>query len=111
MYLACKSERPGKLCKFWMKNKKYPDGVCTFNDNHCSKIVDRCGGCKYIEKTDIGDWCLVYMNPSIVWEYSSLNVGCPMYVNPEEIQKKIEEEKKINPLKVSKRAKKGRKIV
>jgi hypothetical protein len=43
------------------------------------------------------------MNPSSSWK----SIKCPMYVNPEEIKKQAEEEKKTNPLKASRRKAKG----
>lgn len=95
MYHECQKDRPGKPCPFWQKDKKHPDGVCTFYDGKCFTTIDQCKGCKYIE----GPFCMVYISPSAQWHRGR----CPMYVNPAEVQKKVEEEKKLNPLKASKR--------
>ena len=103
MYLTCEKKRPTKRCVFWKKYKKSPEGSCTFNDGRCSEIIEQCIGCKYIDKSTLGNYCLVYMNPSSSWK----SIKCPMYVNPEEIKKQAEEEKKTNPLKASRRKAKG----
>lgn len=108
MYLSCKTERPTKCCVFWKEDKKHPKGFCSFNDGSCRKIVEACHQCKYVDKIDSKQLnechCLVYMDPSALWKFGK----CPMYVNPEEVKAKAEAEKKLNPLKASRRKAKGR---
>jgi hypothetical protein len=112
MYFSCKTKRPDKLCVFWKKGKGHEQGHCTFIGGQCKKIIEACLQCKYVEKSTAGnvkdDYCLVYMDPSAQWALGK----CSMYVNPEEVRKQEEEQKKMkNPLKASRRKAKGRSFI
>jgi hypothetical protein len=63
-------------------------------------IIDECSGCHYVfTKTDGTGVCVPYWNPAAKWR-----LGCPMATN--RVVEKVEQ-KKVNPLKASKKAKKG----
>ena len=62
------------------------------------KVHDKCIGCN---KIDPDQFCLVYSKPSIWWDKRG---GCPV---ANHIKKEAAAEKKVNPLKASKKAKKG----
>lgn len=88
----------------------YYDGVCCTNEypGGCFPIVEECktAGLKAdgarIPCTRIhGDMCNTYINPKAIWHSSS----CPFAGSAKEEG----ESKKINPLKASKRAAKGKK--
>lgn len=100
----CKTVRPSKRCVFWMQNKKYEDGKCTFNNGCCLQIIDECEGCVNIEKVGEDLYCKAFMNPSAVWVKTALVDGCSMYTNPEKLKELVDNsKKKLNPLKASKR--------
>jgi hypothetical protein len=62
------------------------------------KVHDKCIGCK---KVDSDQFCMVYSKPSIWWDKRN---GCPVASHT---SKTVAVEKKVNPLKASKKAKKG----
>lgn len=63
-------------------------------------IIDECMGCHYVfTKSDGANVCVPYWNPMAKWR-----LGCPMATN-RAVEKIVE--KKVNPLKASKKAKKG----
>lgn len=111
MYLTCEKERSPRRCIFWKKDKKHPDGSCTFNEGSCKKILEACLQCEFVDKTSAGSgldcYCLVYMDPLALWKRGK----CPMFVDPEAEIAKKEEGKRMNPLKASRRRAKGRSIV
>ena len=91
----CLKNKPEQFCVFW-------NNECSFNGT-CQPVVEECktagkkgGECNNIE----GGFCKVYAAPAIKW----LNDKCPM-TSDRNIE--IEQVKKINPLKASKRRKKG----
>lgn len=63
------------------------------------KVHEKCVGC---DKIDSDQFCIVYIKPSIWWDKRG---NCPVATH---ISKKVAvAEKKVNPLKASKKAKKG----
>lgn len=62
------------------------------------KVHDKCIGCK---KVDSDQFCVVYIKPSIWWDKRG---GCSIATH---VSKEAVKEKKVNPLKASKKAKKG----
>lgn len=91
-------DRQGK-CDYWDMvccTSQYPGG--------CRPIVEQCktagpkgSSCSRI----IGHVCSVYLDPKVKWAHG----GCPLR-EKERVEK---EERKINPLKASKRSTKGKK--
>lgn len=65
------------------------------------QCVKECIGCeKMFSDENIGDVCIAYVNPKAIHRF-----GCPLQTNkPEETKK---DSKKINPLKKSKRSRRG----
>lgn len=62
--------------------------------------IEACIGCFYsFTKQDGSNVCIPYSDPAALWRR-----GCPMATNI--IREKVEQ-KKVNPLKASKKAKKG----
>jgi len=62
---------------------------------------ERCNGCNKLVEVDGEIKCKTYPNPAAIWRRG----GCALCSTIERIK---EEKKKINPLKASKRAKKGK---
>jgi hypothetical protein len=63
-------------------------------------VVEQCEGCFYVFTKDDGESvCVPYYSPAAAWRR-----GCPMATN--QIVEKVVE-KKMNPLKASKKARKG----
>ena len=95
----CNTMRKGVPCLFMKK-----DG-CSFNNQQCSPIVEKCEGCEHIVVESINSdgqsirLCETYKDPSSRWAYLK---ECPMATH---IKKEEEtgKGKKINPLKASKR--------
>ena len=67
----------------------------------------KCDGCKHeaevqpTQGNSCGLGCEVYSNPRAMWRRGN----CPMATH---VAKTVHEDKKVNPLKASKRAKKGK---
>jgi hypothetical protein len=64
-------------------------------------VIEECTGCHYVFMAPNGgpSVCVPYWNPAAKWR-----LGCPMATN--RVVEKVEQ-KKVNPLKASKKAKKG----
>jgi hypothetical protein len=92
--MVCDTIRKGKNCLFMKKS-------CTFPTGKCYPIAEKCGACKNTELFDDVIYCKVYMDPGAIWTTScgrSTVMAKPI----------IEEQKKINPLKASKKASGGK---
>ena len=62
---------------------------------------ERCNGCNKLVEVDGEIKCKTYPNPAAIWKRGN----CPLGTH---IVKVKEEKKRVNPLKASKRAKKGK---
>jgi hypothetical protein len=90
--MKCKTIREGKECIH-----QKPNGLCVIIG--CENTIDLCserGACNQIDQEG---FCKIYFKPRVIW----CNIGgCGRYSNK---SVKIEEERKLNPLKASKRMK------
>ena len=94
--MICDTVRTGKDCTFIKKSG------CSYIAKTCFPIVEeKCTECKNVESFNEKKYCKSYMNPELTWK-----TGCGL--NTARILTK-EEVKKINPLKASKQASKGKK--
>ena len=93
--MICETERKGKDCSFMKKTG------CNYVFGKCFPIVEKCKDCKKIETFGENNFCNAYMKPEIVWR-----TGCALTTTRVLTKDEI---KKINPLKASKKANKGRK--
>jgi hypothetical protein len=74
---------------------------CGFNGGSCHIIDPRCGECNKIMTLDSGSYCKAYPDPASKWLYGN----CP---GASHIKKEAAAPApKVNPLKASKRSKKG----
>jgi len=79
------------------------NGKCNFPDGFCSPVIDKCEGCKNVDVYDNITYCRAYMKPEAKW----IDGRCPLCTVKIVIVQK--DEKKLNPLKASKKAAKARK--
>ena len=91
---TCSTIKPGRTCVFMKKSG------CGYNGGQCHPVVDDCQECGNIETLDHGSFCRVFAEPTLKWEPGP----CNMSTNGNGKEKKDTAEKKINPLKASKRA-------
>ena len=88
--MQCTTIRAGRECFLMGKNG------CKIGE--CRPIVDECNGCERILEINGVKYCSVYPIPEVKWKNGLCNFAThkkPVYV---------EESKRINPLKASKRA-------
>jgi hypothetical protein len=66
-------------------------------------IVEKCEGCKHVEAVEDAQYCVKYHNPAAMWK----DDNC---LGATHVETKIvaAAEKKVNPLKASKRASRGK---
>jgi len=88
-YMECGTIRPGRPCPFMTL-----DG-CDF-EGGCQPILVLCEGCKHVEEWPDGLYCGAYPQPLIKWR-TICNTAT-------HLKKRVEpQEKKVNPIKKSKR--------
>jgi len=92
--MHCEFVKPGKDCFFMGKRG------CGFgaSSETCQPVVDKCDGCGNVEEWPSGKYCSRFAAPASKWQFGICNMATHV---------KIEEKKddrKINPLKASKRA-------
>jgi len=90
--MQCTTVRPEKECKFMT-----PKG-CKYKDGSCKPIVEQCEGCERIEEFNGQKFCSTFPEPALKWKNGLCNFAT--HKKPEF----VEESKRINPLKASKRA-------
>ena len=95
--MQCATIKQGIECAFMTRKG------CNFNGGRCHVIVEACDGCAKTLTNDEGTFCTVAPNPEAKWARGKCNFATHIK-NAEEIP----EEKKLNPLKASKRAAAGR---
>ena len=90
--MVCQTVKKGIEC-FFMTQKG-----CQFNGGSCHPIIERCEGCQRIQDLSSGRYCLVFPDPSAKWRLGQCNMAT--HLSKDNNRKK---NKKINPLKASKR--------
>ncbi len=93
----CEHLKPGIECVFWK-----PKRGCTYAGGGCSPVVDSCEGCEHVGTFPAGRYCTVYADPAYKWSVGACNFAT--HVKSDVVQ----EARKLNPLKASKRAARGR---
>jgi hypothetical protein len=89
--MQCATVKEGVFCSFMA-----PSG-CTYNGGRCYTIVEKCSGCDRVKGFPTGEYCTSYPNPGVKWEFGKCNFAT--HIKVEKV-----EQKKLNPLKASKRA-------
>lgn len=93
--MICTTVRNGVDCVFMKKSG------CSYNGGSCRPALEQCKGCSRIINFDSKAFCGSVPDPSVKWKNDICNLAT--HVRAESSSK----EAKINPLKASKRAKKG----
>lgn len=95
--MICTTTRKGQECFLMTKNG------CSFLNGTCLPIVQQCEGCQQIVEFNGQKYCKSVPDPSSKW---GGQIGCNLATH---ITRKIDtgEQKKINPLKASKKSAKG----
>ncbi len=78
------------------------DKGCTFNGGICHSIVEQCDSCAHIVSYEGAQFCKTYADPSTKWLLGKCNFATNV------VKEGVKENKRINPLKESKRRSKGR---
>lgn len=91
---TCSTVKAGRACVFMRKSG------CGYNGGQCHPVVDDCQTCGNVETFPHGNFCRVYAEPSLKWSPGP----CNMSTNGNGKEEKDAVQKKVNPLKASKRA-------
>lgn len=94
--MICQTIRNGQDCSFMTKKG------CGCHGGSCITIVEACADCSKIFEAAAGKYCKVYPNPAVKWTTGK----CPTASHIKTAL--VESTQKINPLKASKRANKGK---
>jgi hypothetical protein len=95
--MQCATIKDGTECTFMAK------AGCTFNGGRCLTVLDKCEGCGNVREFPAGQFCAVFANPASKWTLGRCNFATHL---KSEAKK---EEKKLNPLKASKRSQAAKK--
>ncbi len=95
--MLCTSIRNGAECSFMTKKG------CSYAAGSCLPIVDSCKGCGRIVELSGGSYCSACPDPASKWKRGICNLATHVAV-----EAKTAEGGKLNPLKASKRASKGK---
>lgn len=74
----------------------------TLTGNPAHKIVDQCVGCAHVQEIGESKYCRAFADPAAKWMFGTCNLGTHV------VRKLGGEVKKVNPLKASKKAMKGK---
>ena len=97
--IICKENRPGKACLLWTKNGCSYEGKCRKAPTICYN--DEKEVCDFLAEDG---YCDAYARPDLIWRYNQCCLRTFGWPKEEESSK---HGKKLNPLKASKRKKKG----
>jgi hypothetical protein len=76
---------------------------CTFSGGRCLVVIDKCEGCGNVREFPSGSYCAVFANPASKWTFGRCNFATHVKAEAKK------EEKKLNPLKASKRSQAAKK--
>ncbi|MFQ5692010.1 MAG: PxxKW family cysteine-rich protein [Nitrospinota bacterium] len=93
--MNCTTIRQGTDCVFMSR------GGCGFNGGQCYTVVEQCEGCKYVVEFPTGKFCQVSPDPAGKWAFGACNLASHLG------KKQADAGRKVNPLKASKRSRKG----
>lgn len=94
--MQCVTVKKGIDCFFMKKSG------CTFQGGKCHEIVEQCEGCGHILVCDEKKYCKAYPDPASKWMLGPCNLAT-------HVQRKLGgEQKKVNPLKASKKSMSGK---
>jgi hypothetical protein len=94
---VCQAVKVGDTCLFWKK------AGCSYNGGTCYPVVDACTGCERTKEYPSGQYCISFCEPEMKWKVGACNLATHV--------KRTNGnggEKKLNPLKASKRKAAGK---
>ena len=91
--MNCATIKEGTYCAFMKATG------CSFSGGRCQTVAEECEGCTQIKEFTEGLFCTTYGNPAAKWSTGRCNFAT-------HVKDEAEVEKKINPLKASKRGSK-----
>ena len=89
--MVCETIRKNMECPFMTAKG------CTYNGGSCQKIVEQCEGCSRLVKYSSDFFCIACPDPSLKWKEGKCNLASHVAMATSAVQKKL------NPLKASKR--------
>ncbi len=93
--MICTTIREGTDCSFMTQKG------CSFNGGQCDTAVEQCEGCRFLVEFPKGKYCQVFPDPASKWTFGMCNLAS--HVD----RKQVASQHKLNPLKASKRSRKG----
>jgi len=93
--MICATTKKGIECSF-MGAKG-----CSFTGGTCKEIIEKCEGCNHVLALGDKKYCKAFPDPKGKWMFGSCNLAT-------HIVRKVDEVKKMNPLKASKKAMQGK---
>jgi hypothetical protein len=94
--MLCTTTKNGSECSFMSKKG------CSYAAGTCLPIVDNCNGCARIMVLEQGSYCSACPDPAAKWKRGACNLATHVAAE------KLAGGAKLNPLKASKRASKGK---
>ena len=88
--MDCATIKEGTYCAFMGKTG------CSFSGGRCQPVVEQCEGCAQVKEYPEGQFCMTFGNPEAKWVLGRCNFAT-------HIKDEKQVEKKVNPLKASKR--------
>ncbi|MDQ7031130.1 MAG: PxxKW family cysteine-rich protein [Desulfonauticus sp.] len=76
---------------------------CSYKDGRCYPVVEQCEGCERIKEFSGEKYCLSFPEPAVKWVHKACNFATHVKAVVDN-----EGKVKVNPLKASKRAARGR---
>lgn len=95
--MLCTTTKNGSECGFMSKKG------CSYAAGTCLPIVDNCNGCARIMVLEAGSYCSACPDPAAKWKRGVCNLATHVAA-----EQKTADGGKLNPLKASKRASKGK---
>ena len=95
--MLCETVRPGVECSFWQKTG------CSYTNGHCLPVVEKCEGCQRVKRFGDNEFCTSFAEPEKKWGRGACNFATHVKASVDKSG-----QVKVNPLKASKRAAKGR---
>ena len=94
--MICTTIRNGVDCTFMTAKG------CSYNGGLCHETIETCNGCNRVKEFSAGWYCTACPEPSLKWKNGNCNLASHVTITVGESKTKI------NPLKASKRAGKGK---
>jgi len=95
--MKCTTIKKGFECAFMAENG------CSYKGGRCYPVVDKCEGCERIKEFGGEKYCSSYPEPAVKWAHGACNFATHVKATVDKSG-----QVKINPLKASKRAARGR---